>query len=352
MVKEQNDLFLKLQGAAVLHNEFTIANHRIGENTPPYVIAEAGSNFNQNLDTAYKLIDAAANAGANAVKFQLFRADLLYPNGGELHAIFKSIELNVDWLPMLERHAKDCGIQLLSSAFDKSSIDALEALDTPAHKIASSETTDLAFLHYVASKGKPMIISTGMCDMVDVEEAVNVCLSVGNQNVTLLQCGAMYPLPPENANLQVIKTFNERFGCPVGFSDHTLGQVAAIASVGLGATVFEKHFTLDRKSEGPDHFYALEPNELKSYVSSLHEAYQTLGTSVKKMLPKEREQGRREGLYAVRDLSVGEVISAIDINSRRPAIGLRARYANAIIGARVTKELKKDEPITWDLIEF
>jgi sialic acid synthase SpsE len=237
-------------------------------------------------------------------------------------------------------------------AFNSLLLRLIEALDISAHKIASSETTNLAFLHYVASKGKPLIISTGMCDMIDVEEAINICLSVGNQNIILLQCGAMYPLPSELANLRVLSSFAERFCCPVGFSDHTLGQTAAIAAVGLGATVFEKHFTLDRNAQGPDHFYALEPGELKVYIASLHEAYQALGSAVKKMLPKEQELGRREGLYAERDLAAGEVLGVKDINSRRPAVGLRARYASAIVGARIKKSLKKDAPITWDLLEF
>ena len=336
----------------MLQNEFTIAGHPVGGQSSPFVVAEAGSNFNQSIDTARRLIDVAAEAGANAVKFQLFRANLLYPNGGELHEIFKSIELNPDWVPILDQHAKERGIQFLASAFDKSSVDVLEVLNTPAHKIASSETTNLAFLHYVASKGKPMIISTGMCDMIDVEEAVNVCLGTGNQKITLLQCGAMYPLPPALTNLRVITTFKDRFCCPVGFSDHTLGHAAATAAIGLGATVFEKHFTLDRDAQGPDHFYALEPRELKSYVDVLNEVHQALGSSIKEMLPKERELGRREGLYAARDLFAGEVLTVADISIRRPAVGLRARYALSLVGASIKRGIKKDEPITWDLIEF
>ena len=170
------------------------------------------------------------------------------------------------------------------------SVDELEAAKTPAHKVASSETTNLGFLHKIASTGKPVIISTGMCDMVDIEEAVNTCLGAGNDKIVLLQCGAMYPLPNELvANLRVIQSLAQRFGCPVGFSDHTLGQIAAITAVGLGATVFEKHYTLDKKGAGPDHFYALEPNELKSYVSAVREAHEALGSGEKQMLPKERE---------------------------------------------------------------
>ena len=336
----------------MLLNEFSIAGCSVGGQASPYIIAEVGSNFNQSLDTARRLIDVAADSGANAVKFQLFCADVLYPNGGELHDIFKSIELNPDWVPLLDRHAKERGITFMASAFDMGSVDVLEAIETSAHKIASSETTNLPFLHYVASKGRPMIISTGMCDMVDVEEAVNICLGVGNHQVILLQCGAMYPLPPDLANLRVLTTFAEQFCCPVGFSDHTLGQAASVASIGLGATIFEKHFTLDRKSIGPDHFYALEPGELNAYVAALREGHQALGSSTKEMLPKERELGRREGLYAARDLAAGETLGTQDITVRRPAIGLRARYGKTLIGARLTRKVEKDQPLTWDAITF
>ena len=171
----------------MLQSSFYIGERLVGDLAPPYVIAEAGSNFNQNLDTALKLVDVAADAGASAVKFQLFRADLLYPHGGEMHDIFRAIELNPDWVPILDKHARDRGVQFLASAFDRGSIDILEAISVPAHKIASSETTDLGFLHYVASKKKPIIISTGMCDSVDIEEAVRVCLSAGNKQLAILQ---------------------------------------------------------------------------------------------------------------------------------------------------------------------
>lgn len=336
----------------MLKTELTIGETRVGGDASPYVIAEAGSNFNQDLDTARRLIDAAAEAGANAVKFQLFSADRLYPNGGELHEIFKSVELNPDWVPKLADQARDRGLHFSASAFDTQSFEMLETIGVPFHKVASSETTNLQFLHRVAASGRPVVVSTGMCDMVDVEEAVNVCLGVGNDQVILLQCGAMYPLPPELANLRVLASFAQRFRCPVGFSDHTLGQATATAAVALGGTVFEKHFTLDRSAKGPDHFYALEPGELKAYVAALYEAHQALGHPVKEMLPKERELGRREGLYAARAMKKGEVFTAADIVARRPAIGMRARYASAMVGATVNKPLEKDQPLTWGVLSF
>ncbi len=335
-----------------MNKEVYIAGQPIGDKFSPYVIAEAGSNFNQDFDVARRLIDVAAESGAQAVKFQLFRADHLYPNGGELYEIFKSIELNPSWVPLLKEHAVSQGINFLASAFDRASIDVLESIDITAHKIASSEATNLGFLHYVASKGKPVIISTGMCDMVDIHEAVNVCLAVGNTQIILLQCGAMYPLPTEMANLKVINTLMNLFDYPVGFSDHTLTNSTAPVAIGLGARVFEKHFTLDRTAKGPDHFYALEPSELKSYVDSLNEAYHSLGSGAKDMLPLEKELGRREGLYVSRDMVIGEIICASDVQIRRPALGLRARYAPMICGASLTRALKIGDPITWDSVSF
>ena len=188
--------------------------------------------------------------------------------------------------------------------------------------------------------------------MVDVEDAVSVCLGVGNTQVALLQCGAMYPLPSELANLRVIASFAERFRCPVGFSDHTLGQAAAVAAIGLGASIFEKTFTLDRASPGPDHSYALEPGELKAYVAALREGHKAMGSPNKDMLPKERELGRREGLYAARDLAEGEMLGAEDIAVHRPSVGLRARYCKVLIGANLTRNVAKDEPLTWDVVNF
>lgn len=336
----------------MLKNELKIAGTPVGGAAAPYIIAEIGSNFDKNLDRARKLIDVAAEAGANAVKFQLFSANFLYPNGGELYDIFKSIELDPEWVPLLDKHARDQGLHFMASAFDLKSVDVLEAVNTPAHKVASSETTNLGFLHKLASTSKPVIISTGMCDMVDVEEAVNACLGAGNDQIVLLQCGAMYPLPNELVNLRVIQSLAQRFNCPVGFSDHTLGQVAAIAAVGLGATVFEKHYTLDKKGAGPDHFYALEPAELKSYVAAIHEAHEALGSGEKQMLPKERELGRREGLYLARNMAKGETISAADIVAKRPAVGLRARYLSAVVGAKLTQAVDKGQALNWDVLTF
>jgi len=336
----------------MLTQEVEIAGIKVGLGFRPYVIAEIGSNFDQNLDQARRLIDAAADAKVQAVKFQLFQADLLYPSGGEMHSIFKAIELKKDWVPLLASHAEERGVHFLASAFDLDSVAALEDVGVLAHKIASSEIVNLPFVHRLASTGKPLFISTGMCDMVDIEEAVNICREAGNTKIILMQCGAVYPLPPEQAHVRVLPGWIERFCCPVGFSDHTLGRAAALVAVGVGARVFEKHCTLNRRGKGPDHFYAMEPKELKEYGELLQEAYQALGSPDKEMLPKERELGRREGVYAARDLAPGEVIRAEDVCIRRPALGIRARYLSSVVGAQVDRGIQKDQPLFWGGITY
>lgn len=336
----------------MLEKEFELFGKRVGESHAPIVIAEVGSNFNQDLGIAYDLIENAANTNADAVKFQLFRAEELYPPGSELYDLFKKIELTPDWLPKLQAHARKHEIEFLASAFDIESVDILEDLGVTAFKIASSETTNLRLVHHIASTGKPVIISTGMCDSIDVEEAIDVCIGVGNRKVALLQCGAVYPLPKEQVHLRVISSYIERFACPVGFSDHTRGPAAAVAAVGLGARVFEKHLTLSRDMEGPDHFFATEPDELVTYIELVHEAFSALGKGQKQMLPMEKENGRREGLYATRDLAAGEVIGQNDLVEKRPAIGLSSRYRPFLLGAQLIKAVGSGDPIFWDSVTY
>ncbi len=331
----------------MLNRTFRVGDKTVGAGASPYVIAEIGSNFDQSLDTAKRLIDECADAGADAVKFQLFRAELMYPKGTTLYDIFKSIELSPDWLPELSAHADGCGVHFLASPFDPQSVDCLSDIGVPAMKIASSETTKLGLVEYIAAKNVPIFLSTGMCDLIDVIEAVKACQRAHNHDVALLQCGARYPLPVAQANLRVMEKFRDMFDAPVGFSDHTEGQVAALAAVALGANVIERHVTLDRKSDGPDHFFAMETRELKEFVKNLHDAFAARGSSEKEMLQEEKEVGRREGLYAVRKLEKGAVITADDITKRRPATGIRARYFDAVIGAKVINGIEEDQPIIW-----
>ncbi len=326
---------------------FEVAGKTVGGKARPYFIAEAGSNFDQDLDTARRLIDIASEAGADAVKFQLFRADVLVPDGGETHAAFKAVELNPDWVPALSHHAKERGIAFLASAFDRESVEVLEGVGVPAHKIASSETTNLPLVDAVAATGKPVFMSTGMCDIVDVQEAVDRCLSRNNPDIAVLQCGAMYPLPPQHAHLRVIDLYRDMFGGPVGFSDHSLGTALPLAAIACGANVIEKHFTYDRTASGPDHFYALEPDELVQVIRDSEAVFSALGDAHKEMLPSEREFGRREGLYAARDIPSGKILEDDDIEVRRPALGLRRRYLAEATGMRAAHNIPAGTPLEW-----
>ena len=337
---------------ALLRPAFEVAGKQIANGERPFVIAEAGSNFDQSLNMAYRLIDAAAEAGADAVKFQLFCPESLYPPESSEHEAVKAVMLDPDWVPRLAEHASARGIPFMASAFDTASVDVLEAVGVPAHKVASSEATNLPLIAHMAATGRPIFLSTGMCDMVDVHEAVATCLGNGNSAMALMQCAAVYPLPPEQANLRVMDVFRQTFGCPAGFSDHTLGLAAPVAAAARGAAVIEKHFTLDRTAEGPDHFYALEPDELKRLVQMVREAHAALGDSNKQMLPIEREFGRREGLYAACDIAAGDIIDDGALAVRRPAMGLRARYRPHVVGARARVDIATGEPIGWNHIEL
>ena len=327
---------------------FAVGDHCIGNWRRPFVIAEAGSNFNQNLDTGKRLIDAAALSGASAVKFQLFRADELYPDRGSAHAAFKAVELNPDWVPHLSEHAKVQDLVFMASAFDPKSLQVLENVSTLVHKVASSELTNLKLVRKMARTGKPLIMSTGMCDLGDVHNAIEVAGISGCSEIALMQCGAVYPLPLEDVHIRAIDLMRSTFACPVGFSDHTLGFVAAIAAVGCGASIVEKHFTLDKNAVGPDHYFALEPEELTRFVAHIREAYVALGLPVKKMLRQEQLEARRSGLYAARDIASGTILSREDIISRRPAIGVRDRFESVVLGTKCMTDIPKDAAITWD----
>ncbi len=334
----------------MLNSSFKIDSQEIATDEDPYIIAEIGSNFNQSLDTAKRLIDVACEAGANAAKFQLFSAEELYPKDHELYPIFKANELSSDWIQPLQEHCVEQRITFMASAFDLSSIRTLRDHKVSAFKIASSETTNLGLVFEMAKSGQPLIISTGMCDLSDVVDAIAVCEAAGNTSIALLQCAAVYPAPAEDLNLRAMALMQSAFGCPVGFSDHSMGIAAAIASIGAGATVYERHITLDRNSEGPDHFYAMEPNEFEALIKNIREAASALGQPVKDLLQQEREAGRREGLYLSKSLPAGHIISETDIRIARPAVGIRARFMPVVLGQKLIDSADKDEALQWQMI--
>ena len=332
-----------MSGAGVKIGDYVLKDY-----AEPFVIAEAGSNHNQSYDTALKLIDAAAEAGADAVKFQLFAAEKMYPAGTEMYEIFKSIELDRDWIGKLSDYAQQCGVMFLASAFDEESVDVLDEAGVKAHKMASSEVVKLGLLRHTAAKQKPIILSTGQCDLGDVFEAVEVIQRQGNDQLVLLQCTSQYPTLMEDVNLRVMDTLRGAFRLPVGFSDHTMSTVIAAAAVARGACVIEKHFTLSRDQEGPDHPFALEPDELKEMVDGIRAAHQALGSPVRKMHPAVAPYARRGSLHASRDIMAGEILEMDMIVCQRPADGVLPRFQGAVLGQKVVRGIEKGGAIRWE----
>lgn len=313
----------------------------------PYIIAEIGSNFNQNINLAFKLISSAKDSGADAVKFQLFNAKKMYPNDKKMFSLFKSIELNKNWIPKLQKFSESIGVDFLISPFDIDSAKTLKKRNLAGYKVASSELTNIKLINYLSSIKKPLFVSTGMSDLIDVKNAIKVFKKYKNNKIVLMQCGSMYPLPEKYTNLRVLNTF-KKFKFQLGFSDHTKGTFSAIVAVGLGAMVFEKHFTLNKKSKGPDHFFALEPSQFKKYVKDIYRAHLNLGDKNKLMLPDEKKFSRREGAYYKIELPKGHKIKVSDIIKKRPSLGIRARDINMVVNKRLKNTVKANSPIFFE----
>jgi sialic acid synthase SpsE len=317
-----------------------------------YVIAEAGSNFDGKLSQAKQLIDVAVGAKADAVKFQLFRAAVLYPDKSQpVHARVKDCELPREWISELIAYSKSLNIDFLATPFDSEAINILEDSGIKAYKWGSSETTNHRLLLQVARTGKPVYLSTGMCTMADIAEAVEILDGNGCPAVTILHCYAVYPTAYEDAHLRVMDTLRNAFHKPIGFSDHSLGIALPIAAAALGAAVIEKHFTLDRTLKGPDHSYALEPHELKEMVAQIRNVEKALGSPEKRMHADEVAWGRRDGIYAMRAIKSGHMLSAEDILIQRPATSIPARYRNSIAGMAAKSDIPQGSPIYWHDIE-
>lgn len=342
-----------------------IGNKLVGEGEPTFIIAEAGSNHDQKLEQAKKLIDVAASAGVDAIKFQIFQADTIVAKTSlkaeymervsekeSTYDIFKRIELPRKWLAELAEYTSKRDLTFLCSAFDEEGVDLLDTIGVPAFKIASGDITNLPLIKYTAAKGKPMIISTGASTMGEIEEAVSAIKATGNESITLLHCVSNYPTAIEDANLKCITTMKQALKLPIGYSDHTLGIFAPLAAVALGAVVIEKHFTLSKKLSGPDHFYALEPQELKAMVENIRTVEKLMGSPTKQPAKSELESRTlaRRSVFAARNISAGESITKEMLAVLRPAIGLQPKFIDAVIGKRAKKDIKQYEPITWDKI--
>lgn len=317
-------------------------------NSKSYIIAEIGSNFNQNIDIGFKLIDMAKSAGADAVKFQMFKADTLYPNNRKMNKIFKSIELQNNMAKKFFKYSLKKNIEFFASPFDINSFNFLEKNEVAAHKIASSETTNLSLLKEVSKSSKPIIISTGMCDVADIYEAINVCKLNNNDRIVLLHTTSLYPTIYKDVNLSVIKTLKDIFKLQVGFSDHTLDEYSAVMAISLGAKVIEKHITLDKKMNGPDHFYAAEPNEFNKYVKSIRNAEKIIGKNEIKMHKDLLQTARRNSIHLKKNMRKNEIITYDKIQIKRPANGILERYVSAVIGKKINLNIKKGSALKWE----
>lgn len=345
--------------------EVFINNRSIGCAYSPYIIAEISANHNGNIDTAFRLIEAAKQAGADAVKLQTYTPDTITLNaetddfkikgglwdGRTLYDLYQEAHTPWDWHKPLFAHARQVGITIFSSPFDSTAVDLLEDLNTPAYKIASFEAIDLSLIRYAASTGKPMIISTGMADAEEIQEAIDAARSAGCKELALLHCVSGYPAPAEDYNLHTITDMMQRYGLVTGLSDHTLDNTTAIASVALGASIIEKHFTLDRQGGGPDDSFSLEPKDLNDLCRGTKTAWQALGKVDYGRKSSEQANIKfRRSLYFVNDLQVGDVITPQDIRSVRPGFGLAPKHLDAVIGKKVTRAVRAATPVDWSCI--
>ena len=333
-----------------MRDRIQLGDRWIGAGEPTFVIAEAGSNHDQKWDVAKQLIEVAAEAGADAVKFQVYTAEDLYSPGTPSYEAIKTTELPWEWIPKLADCSHKCGLMFLASPFSRGAVDCLAEVNVPAYKWASSEAVNLPLLKYAASNHKPILLSTGMCDLADVHEAIEVIRSEGNMDVVLLQCTSLYPTEPQHVHLKVMDTLRSAFQLPVGFSDHTTDIVIPVAAVARGACVVEKHLTLNRQLPGPDHRYALEPAEFKRFVDGIRVTEKSLGSPVKTMLREEAELARRSAIRAARNIEAGEILTHDHLVLQRPAQGIRPRFQGAVIGRQTRKPITKDEAITWEKI--
>jgi len=340
--------------------ELKIGDRLIGSEQPSYIIAEAGANHNRDMATAKKLIDAAASAKADAVKFQTYSAETMYSKKtpefeylkGNIFDIIKSIELPREWQKELFEYCDEKNITFLSTPFDYRAVDELAAIGVAAFKIASFEIVDLEFVGYAADKGKPMIISTGLCDLGEIEDAVYACEKVGNRDIVLLHCSSNYPSSPDILNLNAIKAMDSAFDCIIGHSDHSLGIHIAPAAVALGAKVIEKHFTLDRNMQGPDHPFAVEPNELEAMVKNIREVEQAMGDGKKRRSAKEEDMYKkaRRSIVAGVNIPAGTVITKDMLTVKRPGFGIKPKYKDHVVGRTAKSDIEEDDIITWDMV--
>ncbi len=341
----------------------TVNGRKIGSGEPVYVIAEMSCNHNQSYDQAVKIVEAAAEAGADAVKLQTYTPDTITLrsdkeffrvgggtlwDGQTLYDLYRQAYTPWDWQPKLKALADSLGMDLFSSAFDSSAVDFLEEMKVPAHKVASFELVDIPLIEKMARTGKPLIMSTGMATLGEIEEAVEAARKAGASEIALLKCSSAYPAPPETMNLRAIPRLAELFHVPVGLSDHTLGISVPVAAVSLGACIVEKHFTLSRSLPGPDSLFSLEPTEFKAMVEAIRTVEKALG-EVDYRVGEEESKSRafRRSLFVVKDVKAGELFTDENLRSIRPADGLPPKYLKEILGKPAATDIERGTPLGW-----
>ncbi|WP_061215979.1 pseudaminic acid synthase [Leptospira santarosai] len=341
---------------------------QIDKNCKPFIIAEMSGNHNQSLEKALEIVNVAAASGAHAIKLQTYTADTITIDkkegeffisdpkslwkGESLYNLYQKAYTPWEWHESIFKRAKEKGILCFSSPFDFTAVDFLESLNTPAYKIASFENIDIPLIRKVANTGKPVIISTGMANIQEIAEAVDAVRATGNNQLILLKCTSTYPATPDNTNILTIPHMRDLFQCEVGLSDHTLGIGVAVASVALGATVIEKHFTLNRAEGGVDSTFSMEPDELKALVVETERAWQSLGKI--SYGPTEKEKSSmvfRRSLYVVEDIKQGERITERNVKSIRPGYGLPPKYLDMIVGKKLNRNLNRGTPLSWQFID-
>jgi len=348
-------------------NDFiTINGRKIGNSFSPYIIAEMSANHNGDINNAYKIIDMAKSSGADCVKLQTYTPDTLtidskLPDfqlteglwaGQSLYELYKGAFMPWEWHKSLFDYAKKVGITIFSSPFDNTSVDLLEDLNTPAYKIASFEAVDLSLIKYVAQTGKPMIISTGMSDFEEIQEAIEAARGGGCNELAILHCVSGYPAPAVDYNLRTLTDMRQKFDLVSGLSDHTIDNTTAITSVGLGASIIEKHVTLDRNGGGPDDDFSLEPLELKELCDNAKTAWQSLGKVDYGMKSSEESNVKfRRSLYVVKDINIGEILTHKNVRSIRPGFGLPPKYYHQVLGSKAKRNLRKGDRVTFDDID-
>ena len=346
---------------------FTISDFDFDKSDNTFIIAELSANHNQNFDIAAKTIEAAKEAGADAIKLQTYTPDTITIDcdkeyfkikgdnlwkGKTLHELYQEAYTPWDWQPKLKKIADDLGIILFSSPFDFTAVDFLEKMKVPAYKIASFEITDIPLIKYVASKQKPIIISTGIAELEDIELAVETCITEGNNQIAILKCTSSYPAPFEDINLRTIPDMQARFNTIVGLSDHTLGISIPIAAVSLGARIIEKHFIIDKSIGGTDAAFSIEPNEFKQMANSIREVEKSLGTATYKI--NEKVKANRvfaRSIFVVENIKQGELFTKSNIKSIRPSDGMHPKYYYEILGKKAKIDIEKGTPLCRDLIK-